>query len=459
MMQKSGSAIALFMRCSLCNVYGALSSQLSNFELCSARVRRAYGGSQRRCQISASDYEGSVGQRSDGAGHAPGDPTRWLTKNSRGFSGEYGHDDEQGCKRGLLVKYSFIALALAAATLTPSAFAGFNIQDTQILGSDDAAMGKYQPYEAPANGTFRSADGSRQSNQERYKDAELMVDLAYIAISQRGSGPAPVFDGFGDDLPFTSAMTMILPQGWRFYRDKELDPKAVPEKVSYPGGRPWPEVMKQIGDRYALHFHLDWYDRTVMMTKGRFAVGMQTARVKVINEPTVAPVIATVASAGPLAAVATGVAPSKSFSKTSAPPVAVVAGSGSTNLAAPSPNSKLVSSAPVVAPVAVKPLAPPAPVPPPIPSWEVTTKDRTMREALKKWAGTAGWTFQPEHWAVPVDIPLTAGASFRGDFKTAVRQLIASTELSETPLQPCFYSNRVVRVVPINEMCDRMSAR
>ncbi|MDH4602345.1 toxin co-regulated pilus biosynthesis Q family protein [Pseudomonas syringae] len=357
------------------------------------------------------------------------------------------------------MKYSFIALALAAATLSPTAFGGFSIQDTQILGSEDAAMGKYQPYEAPANGSFRSADGSPQSNQERYKDAELMVDLAYTAVSQRGNGPAPVYDGFGDDLPFTSAMTMILPQGWRFYRDKDLDPKAVPAKVSYPGGRPWPEVMKQIGDRYALHFHLDWYDRTVMMTKGRLGAGMQTAHVKVINEPTVAPINAVVASAAPTSAVATGVAPSKSFTKSAATPVAVVTGSVSKTLAPAVSVPKVATPSNFAVAVPIKPSVPAVPAPPPIPSWEVTPKDRTMREALKKWASTAGWTFQPEHWAVPVDIPLTAGASFRGDFKTAVRQLISSTELSETPLQPCFYSNRVVRVVPINEMCDRMSAR
>lgn len=81
--------------------------------------------------------------------------------------------------------------------------------------------------------------------------------------------------------------------------------------------------------------------------------------------------------------------------------------------------------------------------------------DHSMRQALSRWAQAAGWTFAPEHWTVPVDIPLTGSADFGGDFKAAVRDLLAATELAEQPLQPCFYSNQVLRVVPLPEACDR----
>lgn len=93
------------------------------------------------------------------------------------------------------------------------------------------------------------------------------------------------------------------------------------------------------------------------------------------------------------------------------------------------------------------------------PKWTVSPQDKTIRNALKGWAIKAGWSFEPEHWAVPVDIPITASSTFTGDFKLAARQLIRSTELGSTPLQPCFYTNKVVRVVPINEMCDPASTR
>ncbi|VCU69078.1 Toxin co-regulated pilus biosynthesis protein Q [Pigmentiphaga humi] len=90
--------------------------------------------------------------------------------------------------------------------------------------------------------------------------------------------------------------------------------------------------------------------------------------------------------------------------------------------------------------------------------YEATPADRNMRQALRRWAGLAGWTFDTEHWAVHVDIPLAGSASLGSDFKSAVRELLAATELSAHPLQPCFYSNRVLRVIAYAESCDRRAA-
>jgi len=81
--------------------------------------------------------------------------------------------------------------------------------------------------------------------------------------------------------------------------------------------------------------------------------------------------------------------------------------------------------------------------------------DATLRAVLARWADAAGWTFQPQHWAVDVDIPLAATAEFSGDFKAAVRGLLGATELADRPLQPCFYGNRVLRVVPLAQSCSR----
>ncbi len=85
----------------------------------------------------------------------------------------------------------------------------------------------------------------------------------------------------------------------------------------------------------------------------------------------------------------------------------------------------------------------------------VTPEDQHVRQALVRWSGISGWHFQPEHWGVDVDIPLSAGASFSDDFVASVQALLLSTELSDRPLQPCFYSNQVLRVVPYAESCDR----
>ncbi|HUH58465.1 MAG TPA: TcpQ domain-containing protein [Candidimonas sp.] len=87
--------------------------------------------------------------------------------------------------------------------------------------------------------------------------------------------------------------------------------------------------------------------------------------------------------------------------------------------------------------------------------YSVTPKDLNLRSVLSRWASEAGWTFEPEHWTIDADIPIAGSASFEPGFKSAVQQLMASTELADRPLQPCFYSNRVLRVVPYAQPCDR----
>lgn len=91
----------------------------------------------------------------------------------------------------------------------------------------------------------------------------------------------------------------------------------------------------------------------------------------------------------------------------------------------------------------------------PVSHYAVSPADHTIRQALERWARTSNWTFSAEHWAVDVDIPLVGDANFETDFKSAVRELLAATEMGDRPLQPCFYSNRVLRVVPYAQACDR----
>jgi hypothetical protein len=93
------------------------------------------------------------------------------------------------------------------------------------------------------------------------------------------------------------------------------------------------------------------------------------------------------------------------------------------------------------------------------PAFAVTPEDGNVRRTVARWAKSAGWTFEPEHWKVQVDIPLTASATFSSDFKESVQDLLSSTELGDTPVHGCFYTNKVVRVVPYTESCDRTAAR
>ena len=91
-------------------------------------------------------------------------------------------------------------------------------------------------------------------------------------------------------------------------------------------------------------------------------------------------------------------------------------------------------------------------------AFAVSRADQHLRQALVRWAGLSGWRFDPEHWSVDVDIPVSAEASFSDDFIESVQTLVASTELSDRPLQPCFYVNQVLRVIPMAEACDKTVA-
>ncbi|WP_231755413.1 TcpQ domain-containing protein [Bordetella sp. N] len=93
------------------------------------------------------------------------------------------------------------------------------------------------------------------------------------------------------------------------------------------------------------------------------------------------------------------------------------------------------------------------------PPFRAELADGNLRRVLTRWASQAGWTFGPEHWDVDVEIPLAGNAVFGDDFKHAVRALVGATEMAERPLQPCFYANRVLRVVPIAQACDRSATR
>lgn len=124
-------------------------------------------------------------------------------------------------------------------------------------------------------------------------------------------------------------------------------------------------------------------------------------------------------------------------------------------VSAPSASPASVPNAAAPAATAVAAVAAPAAAGP---RFEVTAKDRSVREALTRWARSAGWVHEPIHWTLDKDHPIEAVAGpevFGEDFKTAVRRLLASTELTDRPVQPCFYVNHVVRVIPKSAFCDR----
>jgi len=156
-----------------------------------------------------------------------------------------------------------------------------------------------------------------------------------------------------------------------------------------------------------------------------------------------------------------GVLPVATVPAASPPSLAAHVATGATGaltVAASTPVSTIprAAASPVSATMASPAQRTPTPSAEPI--FDVSPADGTLRAALSRWANTAGWTFAFAHWAVEVDIPIVAAATFPLPFEQAVQELTASTELSDQPVRPCFYTNRVLRIVAHTQPCDRSAA-
>lgn len=183
--------------------------------------------------------------------------------------------------RGLIVAVSVFAFPGLAS-------AGFEIEGTTPYGSENTSMGQFQPYEKKGAATFKNPEPGLVPQQRRYENAELVVDLAYQSVTQTGPSKTAPVDGFADDVPFAEAMMMVLPSGWQLYKEKGLEKSDIPVTISFTGNKSMPEVLRQIGDRNGLKFHIDWYQNTVMLSKGRNTFAASKA-IKVIPEPVKAP--------------------------------------------------------------------------------------------------------------------------------------------------------------------------
>ena len=121
------------------------------------------------------------------------------------------------------------------------------------------------------------------------------------------------------------------------------------------------------------------------------------------------------------------------------------------------PEPEPVAAAPEPAPV-------PEPIPEPIPVvakeiWRIGPDDGTVRQALARWAAKANWTFGPDQWELNFDLPIQAPAEFEAEsFQEATQALSQAIAMTESPVRPCFYANRVLRMVPFTRSCNRSPA-
>ncbi|WP_206955996.1 toxin co-regulated pilus biosynthesis Q family protein [Trinickia acidisoli] len=83
--------------------------------------------------------------------------------------------------------------------------------------------------------------------------------------------------------------------------------------------------------------------------------------------------------------------------------------------------------------------------------WQVELTDSTFQKLFDRWAKLADWTLV---WDVPQDIPVIGQYTFSGKFTDAVFAVTNSTNGTDLPIHPCFYTNNVVRIVPVSVVCN-----
>lgn len=303
-------------------------------------------------------------------------------------------------------RFVFVATCIA---FSDAALAGFVIEGTTPYGTENTAMGQFQPYEKKGAATFKNPEPGLVPQQRRYENAELVVDLAYQSVTQTGPTKVTPVEAFADDVPFAEAMMMVLPSGWQLYKDKTLEKSYVPLTISFTGNKSMPEVLRQIGDRNGLKFHIDWYQNTVMLSKGRSTYASSKS-IKIIPEPV--KVVAPVRVSPPTTPVAQAVKPTVGL-----PPKAAVSASGVATVSTPAqskvftPQSQPKTSSSI-------PVAPKAPV--------ITTlniQPGSLRANLERLSKENGW--KEPSWKDENDYMLKSSFTVTGkNFAEAVSKLL-----------------------------------
>lgn len=207
-------------------------------------------------------------------------------------------------------------------------------------------------------------------------------------VSQVGSGQPTPREGFGRNLPLGDSLSMILPGGWSYRSEPDVDLAA---PISWQGGDSWLAVLEQVGRDNQVQFLVDWNQKRVFLRP--LSAGLQE-----------------------------GWAPPATVAKPLASPAAVTVVDG------PLPAGETVS---MFTKVQAK-------------SWML--EPGSLKAQLADWAAGEGWQLI---WQAPFDFTVGVKAQFRNpDLLDAVRTLVEQLAQGDgTRLRVFAYeSNRVLVV-------------
>ncbi|CAB3722673.1 toxin co-regulated pilus biosynthesis Q family protein [Achromobacter kerstersii] len=199
--------------------------------------------------------------------------------------------------------------------------------------------------------------------------------------------------------------------------------------------------------------------RTVL--PGKSPTALASADIPPIRVPEAPPKLESPTPVGSTPSLATTGATPATPSASSTAPVAASEAIAPPTAADASPQQIAAAPGPVltVEVASTEPVAEPEIVEPPKQIWRISPQDGTVRQALVRWAADANWTFGPDQWELNFDIPIQAPAEFEvASFREATQALSQAVAMSESPIHPCFYGNRVLRMLPFTRSCNRSPA-
>lgn len=93
---------------------------------------------------------------------------------------------------------------------------------------------------------------------------KVLSDNSYSSVHQIGSGKETKLSGFGTDMSFNDAMSMIMPDEWISYIDVAIKAPSAVDWSSQNEG--WIKSLAVIGANYGYQFILDWDQKMIQVS-------------------------------------------------------------------------------------------------------------------------------------------------------------------------------------------------
>jgi len=162
-----------------------------------------------------------------------------------------------------------VAIAISAAWVPGQAFAAFQLKE-------------------PSHPEPVKVKGSEVANPRPAFDSdqyEVWVDRAYSAVVEYGRpGDLVTAPSYGDPMPLQDALSLLVPNKWVVLRSKDVSDLANTRVTWEMESATWVSVLKNLGERHGLRFHVDHTNREIFVQRGRKLLEERAVAAEVKNQ-------------------------------------------------------------------------------------------------------------------------------------------------------------------------------